>query len=124
MSFHLNIFNLNSLEGDWRDIHNETQFFSRGYIGGDTVIVWSGFCPKGRLDIAFILTCVTASDYSEVFRVQLLLLFFQNQEFCSFSSRATRPSTTVVRRCGMFVDNTVTVMASLTCQGSCSDRGR
>ncbi|EYC06116.1 hypothetical protein Y032_0078g1199 [Ancylostoma ceylanicum] len=124
MSFHLNMFNFDGLDGNWRDLRNESQFFSRGYFGGDTVMVWSGFCPKGRLDIAFILTSVTSSDCSELFRVQLL--FFQNQ--CNGILLIFQQNNTAIHDGGSktawFVDNTVTVMASLTCQGSNSDRMR
>ncbi|EYC19002.1 hypothetical protein Y032_0025g1109 [Ancylostoma ceylanicum] len=43
-------------DGNWRDLRNEPQFFNRGYFGGDTVMVWSGFCPNGGLGVTFILT--------------------------------------------------------------------
>ncbi|EYC12882.1 hypothetical protein Y032_0045g1138 [Ancylostoma ceylanicum] len=119
------MFNLDGLDENWSDLRNESQFFfGRGYFGGDTVMVWSGLCPKGRLDIAFILTCLTASDYIEVFRVQLL--FFQNH--CNGILLIFHQSNTAIHdgrsETAWFVDNTVTAMASLTCQGFYSDRGR
>ncbi|EYC11922.1 hypothetical protein Y032_0049g1858 [Ancylostoma ceylanicum] len=86
-------------------------------------MVWSGFCPKGRLDIAFILTRINSFDYSEVFSVQLLffenqrngiLLIFQQNNAAIHDGRS---------KTAWFVDNNMTVMASLTCQSSYADRG-
>ncbi|EYC12902.1 hypothetical protein Y032_0045g1148 [Ancylostoma ceylanicum] len=58
-------------DGNWRDHRNELQFFSRGYFGGDTAMVWSGFCPNGGLGVTFILTRVNSCDYSGVFTLVL-----------------------------------------------------
>ncbi|EYC17755.1 hypothetical protein Y032_0029g1853 [Ancylostoma ceylanicum] len=60
MSFDLNKFTLDGLDGNWRD------FLSTRYFGSDTVMVWSGFYPEGGLDIAFVLTRANSSDYDEV----------------------------------------------------------
>ncbi|EYB92605.1 hypothetical protein Y032_0192g1371 [Ancylostoma ceylanicum] len=94
MSSDLNKFILDGLDGNRRDLRNEPQFFSRWYFGGDTVMVWSGFCPSGGLDIALILTGINSSDYNAVFLLQLL--FFQDHR--NRTLLIFQQNTTVARR--------------------------
>lgn len=68
-------FNLDGPDGFayyWHDLRKEKLIFSKRVHGGGSLMIWGGFSSKGKTDLVFIETSMTASKYISLLEKALL----------------------------------------------------
>lgn len=79
-------FNLDGPDGFkyyWHDLRKEKRFFSQRVKGGGSLMVWAGFCPAGKLQLAFVPHKLNSLRYQQVLN-EHLLPFYQCRQRAMF----------------------------------------